>query len=522
MPAILDRARLAVARAIAPRRKEPQPPRDRSPGGFSFGTGWSGGPFYTDAFQSKRSPSPWELVERYGRIVYAMAERNKNAVTRLPLRLYADASRAQGMPARACDWIKVSRSQVERFARDGLVSPASVDRVVEVRTHPMLDSIDRPDPQGFFDRRSLIGLMVVSMDILGSGFLVPQGRGWDWKSGALGKAPPELMWVMYAQYVQPIREAGNPLVQWWQYFGDRLAFESVLWFRQTISLRDPYGSAFSPAYAGDQYQDQEGKFIAWYDQFFSGARPNLVVSPKDPMMPPGEVVRQRHEQDLNRKHSGGNAGGAIVTEGAYDYNPINYPPTDEAGKNLAEYDLFRLASIFGQPPTYYTVDSNLANLQAADEQHARNGVEPRCQAIAGRLTRFVQMFDPRLFFAFDAAIQEDSESKEKVIAMRLSSGRTTINQENEDDRWPPVPWGDEPWLASTLKQPSMIVKEHEQGMEQASQAMKNADAGNEREDERIGLEKKQAEASDDEGGDVERALLARIEQLKAEVVGRVA
>ena len=507
---LIDRARTALARRIAPRAKE-QPP-----GAFSFGTGWGwGGPYYSDAFASKRSPSPVQLVERYGRLIYAMAERNKNAVTRLPLRLYADGSRAQGgPPRRACDPVRVSRSAAERFARSGQVSPAAVDQVYEVRSHGMLDALDRPDPQGFLDRCSLIGLMVVAMDILGGSHIVPDGGGWDYRTGRVGQGPPEYLWALYSQYVIPVREAGSPLVSAWQYFAQRLPFESVLWLRQTISLRDPYGSAFGPAYAGEQYQDQEGKFIAWYDQFFSGARPNLVASPKDPMMPPGEDVRKRHEQDLNRRHSGGNAGGAIVTNGAYDYTPINYPPTDEGGKLLAEYDLHRLASIFGQPPTYYTTDTNLANLQAADEQHARNGVEPRCKAIAGRLTRFVQQFDPRLFFAFDPAIQEDSESKEKVISMRLASGRTTINQENEEDRWPAVPWGNEPWLPGTLQQPSMITEKHQMGLEQTKAGIEQGQAKIENESKMTEFQTTEEPASADEQ---RRALWRRLEALRQEM-----
>ena len=345
--------------------------KDRPPGNFGFSSTWTGGPTYSDAFQTRRAPSPYGLIERYGRLIYAMANRNKDAVTRLPLRLYVDGSRAQGgKPRSACDPIKVSRSVGERLARAGMVSAAAVDQVYEVRAHPWLDVLDRPDPDGYFDRKSLIGLMVVSQDIVGSGYLVPQGNGWDCEAGTVGRNAPDWLWVIYAQYVVPWRQPSSPLIEHWQYFAQRLPFANVLWFRQNISLRDPYGAAFSPTYAGDMYQDQEGKFISYYDQIIGGPRPNLVASAKDPMMPPGEAERKRYEQDLNRRQAGGNSGNAIVTNGAYDHTTINYPPTDEAGLHLSEYDRNCLASIFGQPPTLYTTDTNLANLQAANEQHA--------------------------------------------------------------------------------------------------------------------------------------------------------
>jgi hypothetical protein len=335
------------------------------PGGFSFGTSWFGGPQFTDGFQSRRAPSPWQLVEKYGRLIYAMVNRNKDAVSRIPIRLYVDGSRAQGgKPRSACDPIRISRAAAGRFVRDGSVSAAAVDQVYEVRTHPMLDVLDRPDPYGYFDRKSLIGFLVGSMDVVGSGYLVPDGGGWDYRTGVVGPGAPEFLWAVYSQYVIPVRQGGSPLIAFWQYFRERLPFENTLWFRQTTSLRDPYGAAFSPTYAGDMYQDQEGRFISYYDQIIGGPRPNLVASAKDPLIPPGEAERRRHEQDLNRRHSGGNAGNAIVTNGAYDYTAINYPPTDSAGKDLSEYDRNCLASIFGQPPTFYTTDTNLANLQA--------------------------------------------------------------------------------------------------------------------------------------------------------------
>jgi len=199
----------------------------------------------------------------------------------------------------------------------------------------------------------------------------------------------------------------------------------------------------------------------------------MIATAKDPMMQPSDEDARRLEQDMVRKHSAGMAGGILVNRGAWDFQQANWSPADMAHKELGEYDLYRLASIFDQPPTYYTVDSNLANLQAADTQHARQGIEPRCKAIAGTLTNMVQQWDPRLFLAFDPALPEDEESKQRVVDMRLKAGQTTINQENEDGRWPPVPWGDAPWIPGTLKQPDMITAEHEQGLKQAEAQIEN-------------------------------------------------
>lgn len=469
---IIDPSSWPEVRAYQPaqRGEDRQPP-----GGYSMGTTYLGGPLYTDPFQSKRAPAPWQLVEKYRSLIYAMVHKNFNAVARTPLRLYADGSKAQGgKPTRHCDPIRVTRSIGVHLARAGLASPSAVDQIYEVRTHPALDLLEKPDPYGYFTKTKLISLCVASCDVIGSFYLFPDWDGWDWRVKAKPNRMPEFLWVLYSQYVLPVRKAGTPLIDVFQYFMDRLPYETTLWFRQSTSLRDPYGSSYSPTYAGDQYAEQESRFIAIYDQVLGiGPRPNLIATAKDPLQPPGQDQRRRLEQDANRKHSGGMAGGLLVNDGAWEFTPVSYPPADLGGKEVSEYDVYRLAGIFGQPPTYHTVDSNLANLEAADHQHARDGVEPRCKMIAETLTQWVKQYDPKLFFSFDSALPEDEELKAKVIDMKLKNGSITINQANEETQWPKVEWGDEPWLAGTLKQPTMLTEAHQQGMESQKATMEN-------------------------------------------------
>jgi hypothetical protein len=490
-----------------------KPPQETPPGGFSFGTSWYGGPYYTDAFGNRRAPSPFKLVEKYQTLVYAMVSRKRDAVTRVPLRLYADGSRVQGgKPRSACDPIKVSRHIGERLARAGLISSAAVDQVYEVRNHPILDVLDKPDPYGYFTRDKLLGLLCAYQDVIGSAFLVPEGNGWDWtKTTSRKKGPPEFLWVVYPQYVIPVRYGSTPLVNYWQYFRDYIPFEAALWFRQSISLRDAYGAAFSPTYAGDMYADQEGKFIAVYDQVLGiGARPNLIASAKDATMPPGEIERKRLEQDLNRRFAGSQAGGLHVNSGAWEFTPISYPPADMGGKDLAEYDRNCLAAIFGLPPTYFTTDTNLANLEAADEFFARFGVDPMCKSIAGTLTSLVQLWDPRLKFMYDPVIAEDELQRAQTDKIYVDMGAITINQLNEEKKYPEVPWGDEPWFSQTLKQPSMLVEAHRQSLEQGAAAMESQEKRDE------------FELTDEPAADEARALVARAKWLTRQIERRLA
>lgn len=437
----------------------------KPPGGFTPGSPYLGGPLFTDPFASKRAPSPWQLIEKYRNLIYAMVAKNANAVCRIPLRLYVDGSRAQGgKPRAAADPIRVLRSVGQRLARDGKVSPSAVDDTWEVRSHPILDLIDNPDPYGYYSRTKLISLLTRYCDVVGSAYLFP-----DWDGWTIGKNEPprvpDYLWVLYPQYVLPIRTAGSPLLNFFQYFAQRLPYQSVVWFRQNVSLRDPYGSAYSPTYAGTQYSDQEEKQITIYDQVLGlGPRPNMIATAKDGLSPPGEAERKRLEQDMVRRHAGGYAGGLLVNNGAWEFTPVSYSPADLAGKEISEYDRTCLAAIFGQPPTYYTTDTNLANLQAADQQHARDGVDPRCKMIAEELTSLAKKYDPRLFFSFDASLPEDEELKTRVIDMKLKNGSLTINEAREETPFGNVEWGKEPWLPQTLVQPSMKQEQHEQGI----------------------------------------------------------
>jgi len=456
-----------------PDRQDPD--RPKPPGGFTPGSPYLGGPLFTDPFASKRAPSPWQLIEKYRGLIYSMVAKNANAVCRVPLRLYADGSRSQGgKPRSACDPIRVLRSVGQRLARDGKVSPAAVDKVYEIRMHPILSLIDNPDPYGYFSRTKLISLLVRFCDVVGSAYLFPDWDGWETSKKRPNRVP-DYLWVLYSQYVLPIRTAGSPLLDFFQYFAQRLPYDSILWFRQNVSLRDPYGGAFSPAYAGTQYSDQEEKQIALYDQVLGmGPRPNMMITNRDPLQPMGEAERRRVEQDAVRRQAGGYAGGLWVVDGALVATPMSYAPVDLGGKEINEYDRTCLASIFGQPPTYYTTDTNLANLEAADQQHARDGVDPRCKMVAEEFTSLIQRYDPRLFFAFDPTLPEDEELKTKIVDMQLKNGSITINQANEEKQWPPVEWGDEPWISGTLVQPSMAIEKHQQELESQKSMMENA------------------------------------------------
>jgi hypothetical protein len=445
---------------------------------FSFGTQLRGGPVKTDAFGRKQAPSPPQLIERYHALIYAMVNKNRDACGKVQIRLMADGSRSQGKPGSLAEPVPMSRSVGQRAYEAGyLRSKAGVNHTYEITNHQLLDTLDNPDPYGNFTREKLIGLMSAYQDVVGFGILVPEGNGWDWTDRTPRRlGAPEFLWVIYPQWVIPTRTSRSPIVDTFYYFSDRIPAEACLWFRHSLSLVDAYGAAFAPTYASEPYRQQEQELVSILSQQLGiGPRPSVVFSAKDALAGVNPTAKNTFEQDLKRKFSASGAGGVYVNDGAWDVNVLEYPKADVGGMQIAQHDRDNLASIFSQPPTYYTVDSNLANLEAADAQFAKFSVDPRMKSICGTLTRLAKMCDDRLFFMHDPVIAEDEEKREKVFSMQLASGRKTINMVNAETQESEVPYGEEPWLPGTVKQPSMLVEAHEQGLAQGQAAIDGQD-----------------------------------------------
>lgn len=455
MPTFLQRLQSASGAFAA--RKGPNP---GPPGGSSLGSSWIGGPSTTDAWGAKRAPSPTELVESFKSIAYSCAVRNADAVAAVPLRLYMDSSRIEpringARPKSFNEPRDVSPRNFALLRSTGAIagSGTKVADVKELRNHRFLNTLDNPDPNGDFDRVKLLKLISLYSDIVGQAYFYPEAD----EFGVF-----TTIWPLFSQYVMPIRRSSSPVVDYYQYFAETIDRSRIIRFGYGNSLKDPYGADFSALYAAIEYARLEDKFVTVQEQLLAqGPRPSMLASPKNADSYPGEAEKNRFEQDLMRKHARSAQGSVIVTTGAWDIRPLSYSPTDLSGLKIAEYDWQAICGAFGVPYVFFTTDTNLANLQAAKEQHADQGVRPRCTMIASKLTQIVRQWDRRLFFAFDDPYQLDAETKARIVDMAVKNGTKTINQANEETGIAPVSWGDEPWMQNTMAQPSAIEKLHE-------------------------------------------------------------
>ncbi|MDR3582594.1 MAG: phage portal protein [Candidatus Pacebacteria bacterium] len=456
MASFLERLQ-ADASAFSVERKGSSGP----PGGFSLGTGWIGGPSTTDAWRSKPAPSPVELIEHFKSIAYSCAVINANAVSSVPLKLYMDSTNGK-KPKDISDPREVSLRQFCHMRNAGYVpsNGTNVANIREIREHPFLHTLNNPDPYGMFDLVYILKMISLYSDIIGRAYFAPKGPE--------GRPYTEF-WPLFSQYVLPVRAAGTPIPSHYQYFASRLEPDEIVYFGHGVSLKDPYGASYPPLYAAYEYAKLEDKFVSVQEQLLAqGPRPNLIASPADANAMPGDAERLKFEQELNMKHARSRQGGILVTTGMWNFQPTTYAPTDLSGLKIAEYDWQAMCAAMGTPIEFFSTDTNLANLQAAKEMHAEQAISPRCMSIASKLTRVIQQWDRRLFFAFDNPLKVDREQETKIFDMDLRNGSITINQRNAETGLPPVPWGDEPILPNTMSPLSMIVKMNEATIKMAT------------------------------------------------------
>jgi hypothetical protein len=457
--------------------------RAGGPAGYGMGVAWSGGPLYADAFGAKRGPSPTQLIEGYKQIAFACTEFNALGVSALNLRLYAASGQGMERPRAKSRPRSVLRREADRLAALPYVrrnfSGKDVQDVHEITNHPLLDTIERPavDPDtdlSYFDRTSLIATLVRYLDIVGIGYLKPENaNGVGLRELVAAEMPPTHLWPLQSQYVRPIRTSTNALIQKFGYFDEEYKPGDLTYIRLRPSIRDPYGAGYAAAQAAWQYSGLEDKGISMWDQLLgSGARPNAVMSPSDPLTPLGDDERKRLDGEMNTYHARGRAGRMVVLSVPMKLEAIKYPGFDTGEMEINNYNMQRMCNCWGVPVSFMSSETNLANFQAGRTFHAQFGIEPRAQCIASALTDLTRKYDPRLFWAFDGAIGEDKLQEATIIDMQVKSGLITWNQANADSPWPPRPDGDQVYIPGTLTTTDMIAEQHKQGLASAQAADK--------------------------------------------------
>lgn len=459
--------RRALARAAQARAGPP---------GYGLGTAWAGGPLYADAFGAKRGPTPAQLIEGFKSVAFAAEEITIGALSALPCRLYCASSAGQPKPRSYSEPRQVTRSELKRLNSLGYLKRSlnGVQDAHEIQSHQLIDALNRPciDPDtgmSYFDRPSWMGTLVRYVDICGIAWVKPEdAAGNDLSDLVAAGVPPTHLWPLQAQYVWPLRDQNSALLKKLKYFSEEYWPEDLMMVRLRPSPRDPYGSGYAALQAAWNYMQLEDKSVSMWDQLLgTGARPNLVASPMDPNVVPGEDERKRFEAEMNTYHRAGRAGRFIATNGAYKFQALTYQGFDLAEMQVDIYLSEKICNCLCVPISFLSKETNLANLQAARTQHSEQAVEPRAQMLASVLTDLTQKYDPRLFWAFDESTPEDEERKAKIHKMYVDSGIETWNEARLDTPFEPRPDGDQAWVSNSLATTDMLGEKHESGLKTA-------------------------------------------------------
>jgi len=386
----------------------------------------SAGPLL-DPSRGLREPTPSELLAELRNTAWTCATLNAAVCASHPPRLFVQTAPGQADP--------LCRTRGRPAAGQGV-------RVEEVAEHPLLDLLAHVNAA--HSAHDLWELTTLYQETVGSAYWL---LDLDPVFGV-----PCAIWPLPAHLVRPVRDPRSTrLVDFYELRQgptvQRFAPERVIHFRYP-DPREPYLAGLSPLKACWEAVQLEGRFRGYKRSLWENAAlPGVILSPREALSP---VERDRLEASWNARFRKGGVGRVLVAETGLNVEVLQTSLADVAA--LAEVGATRadVANAFGVPLSFLTSETNLANLQAAEEQHASKAIRPRLARRDEKLNeQLVPLFDPagRLFFASDDPTPSVRDRQRQQEEQDLRLGVRTVNEVRAERGLPPVAWGDQP-LAS--------------------------------------------------------------------------
>jgi HK97 family phage portal protein len=400
---------------------------------------WSG-TSYVDSYQRNRNPTPNELLAELKGVAWACISLNSSVCANHPPRLYVTTNRHQRPPKCLTRALHPTHEARLRRRKDLPATFTKAARIEEVLDHPLLTLLRQVNPiHNSFD---LWELTHTYLEVQGKAF-------WYLSPGPLGI--PEEIWVLPAQNVTPRRRIDSPnVVDYYQYrTGTReqnFPADQVIFFRYP-DPRDPYLGGLSPLRAAFEQIALTSSYAATKAAIYDNqAIPSAIISPEEII---GEEERDRLEAQWNANFRRGGAGKVLVTEQGTRVTVLAHSMGDLAA--LADMAATKedICNAFHCPIAFFTKETNLANLQAADMQHLSKCIHPRLTRRDEKLNeQLVPRYDPtgRLFLASEDPTPVDQDLTIKQQENDLKYGVVSINEVRSERGLPPVPWGNVPWL----------------------------------------------------------------------------
>jgi HK97 family phage portal protein len=411
------------------------------------GPQWSGTRF-VDAYKRNRNPTPNEIMAELKNTAWTCASINAAVCASFPPRLYVATRRGQTAPKCLTKSLPKAEERRLRSAAHLALHTRGVDHIQEVTDHPLLTLLEQVNPvHNAFD---LWELTTLYQEVHGAAY-------WYLDIGPLGT--PSAVWILPAQNVMPLRGPDSTnLVDYYLYRvgqrEQRFAPDCVIAFRYP-DPKDPYSGGLSPLRACYEQAALSSDFAAFKkSKFENHAIPDALISPDEIL---GEEERDRLETQWNQRFRRGGSGRVVVAESALKVQLLNQSMGDVAALADMKATKEDICAAFHVPLSFLTSETNLANLQAAEQQHMAKAITPRLRRRDEKLNeQLLPLFDPsgRLFLASEDPVPINRDLTAKEQELKLKYGVETINEVRSDSGLPPVPWGDAPWLPRLWAQTS--------------------------------------------------------------------
>lgn len=379
-----------------------------------------------------RGPTTWDLLAELKSTAWTCASLNAAVCAANPPRLYVATRR--GQPAARCLTRSLAPSALHRLRSLTHLEPftRAVEHIEEVTEHPLLTLLAQVNPvHNAFD---LWELTTLAQEVIGCAY-------WLLEPGPLGV--PDRIWPLASHLVTPFREPDSPhLVDAYLYRAgnrvERFSPDQIIAFRYP-DPREPYLAGLSPLRACyDQAKLMSDTTFFRRTRFENHALPDAIISPEEAI---GEDERQRLETAWNQKLRGNGAGRVLVADSALRVQLLSQSMGDLAALANDRATREDICNAFHVPVAFLTTHTNLANLQAAEQQHASQAIRPRLRRRDEKLNeQLVPLFDPtgRLFLAADDPVSSnrDLNLKEREVYLRL--GVLSVNEVRSELGLPPV------------------------------------------------------------------------------------
>jgi HK97 family phage portal protein len=420
-----------------------------------LGGQWTG-TSYVDSWKRTRNPTANELMAELKGVAWACASINAQVCATLPPALYVTTDEGQA-PAK-CGTKTVNHKTLQKLKARFPNQTQKATRIEEVTDHPLLTLFSSPNPvHSGFDLWELTAL-----------YLEFQGRAYWYLEMDPVLGMPIQIWPLPSQNVTARRRAGSQqLIDYYEYQTgtkrQEFSPDDIVFFRYP-DPRDPYLCGISPLRACYEQVMLQSEFAATKAAMYENRGiPSALVSPDEVI---GEEERDRLEAQWNTKFRRGGSGRVVVAESGMKLQLLQQSLGDLAALADMKATKEDIANAFHVPLSYLTSQTNLANLQAAQQQHQALAIVPRlCRRDEKLNHQLVRLFDPsgRLFLASDIDGATSAEQTWQQSATDLKFGVVTINEIRSDRGLPAVPWGNTPYAPLTPGQPAAEAEETASG-----------------------------------------------------------